>query len=162
MRPTKKRTTTEATANPGAPEQAANSLRGRALQRTRKRTETNSRQSAYEDWLALSEQYDEKRGGYTLDKGRAGAKFFASKYTPDQGGYYADEGGDPDRARSIAQFRSSLRPYQRVNPSLRRSRTAVRREKNAVNTRSSGTLLGGQRLLGSDDKNPRRKTLLGG
>jgi hypothetical protein len=88
--------------------------------------------------------------------------FYPSTYTPDQGGYFAEQDGDPMKAKAIANFRSSLRPYQRVNPSLRAGQQAQRRQRTAENARTTSSLLGGNRRLLAVGDQAQRKTLLGG
>lgn len=150
------------------------------------------------DYDRLLREYDAKAGGYNVTTGTASNRaqqFIKSKFTPGQGGYYADTNladfVDATRAANISgyynklkkpkttvgggkpgtdfkdlpfetfdqqQRKSALRPYQRVNPSVKRSRQTNKKQRTLANGRS-GTILTSTLGGGSNDK--KRKTLLG-
>lgn len=143
--------------------------------------------AGYQGYEALKKQYDADKGGYNVPKktgrtGRSGTTFVASKYTPEQGGYYNDApvrgsgpkarttGGeyyDPNKAKTITDWAkqdkintSRAKPFQRVHPSV----TSARRGRKRVAAASAGrggTILTDRLGGASEDERTRKRTLLG-
>jgi hypothetical protein len=160
--------------NPGNPDYGKDNRPQSGMSRIRggssSKPKAPTRQDYWNDYNTLKSQYDAKRGGYLIQEGRGVGRsrkkeiFYASDFTPEQGGYYAEKDGNPDRAKGIANTFSSTKPYKRPNPTERRAQQAQRRERTAQRQQTGGTILGGRKMLGmdgDDDRKRNRKTLLG-
>lgn len=156
-----------------------------------RRSSKPSQGQAYQNYERLKKEYDAERGGYTVPgagpvRGRnqgSEAGFVPSKFTPEQGGYYADQGtttgigrarrrtgGDyynADMAKAITDWAgedkrrtSAAKPFQRVDPSVVASRRSRKRQRAAASGRGSTVMT---RRLGAagDDERTRKRTLLG-